>query len=81
MGLGIAFEGFFSTIPTVTGTSPGESEPPIMQEAVSMMIKSLTVSLKLSQTNAVRSKVPGRGREQRRKAILCLGYDQTGYDS
>ena len=73
MGLGNAFEGFFSTLLTVTGTSPGESEPPIMQEAVSMMIKSLTVSLKLSQTNAVRSKVPGRGREQRRKAILCLG--------
>ena len=51
-----------------------------MQEAVSMMI-TLTVSLKLSQTDAVGSKVPGRGREQRRKAILCLGYDQTGYDS
>ena len=32
-----------------------------MQEAVSMKIKSLTVSLKLNQTDAVRSKVPGRG--------------------
>ena len=80
MGLGNAFEGAYSTLHTVTGSSPGESEPPNMQEAVSMMI-TLTVSLKLSQTDAVRSKVPGRGREQRRKAILCLGYDQTGYDS
>ena len=72
MGLGNAFEGAYSTLSTVTGTSPGKSEPTNMQEAVSMMI-TLTVSLKLSQTDAVRSKVPGRGREQRRKAILCLG--------
>ena len=60
MGLGSAFKGFFSTLLSVTGTSPGESEPPIMQEAVSMMI-TLTVSLKLSQTDVVRSKEPGRG--------------------
>ena len=54
MGLGNAFEGAYSTLPTVTGSSPGESEPPNMQEAVSMMI-TLTVSLKLGQTDAVRS--------------------------
>ena len=53
MGLGNAFEGAYSTLPTVTGTSPGESEPTNMQEAVSMMI-TLTVSLKLGQTDAVK---------------------------
>ena len=52
-----------------------------MQEAVSMKIKSLTVSLKLNQTDVVRSKVPDWGRELRSKAILCIGYDQTEYDS
>ena len=38
MGLGNAFEGAYSTLSTVTGTSPGESEPTNMQEAVSMIV-------------------------------------------